>query len=621
MKFGFTVTRILVRGFNKKDAELDFSDDVTVVAGLSNTGKTYVFQCMKYLLGGGSAPKKIDESLGYDKAYLELKLRDGSHNTIYRSLSGGNALLYLCKVSDLDNYTDEPEVLLTGSKATQKNRTLSDYYSELSGFLGKKVRKNADGVTEKMGFALMRHLSVIDEVDIIKEGSPIIGGQVIHETKEKSFLKFLLTNEDDSSIVAKPKPNVVNNRKGKLEVVNGLLSEYREELQGYPEATCDELEQQIEKLEVAITEASSELSTLFESVEQVESTVNENWQKWKEKESRMLSIDELLLRFSLLAKHYETDMARLEAINEAGKAFTQLEVDNCPVCKSPFSEEHLCDVNNVDDVIVASESEMLKIQQLEKDLQFNIDSLYQERGELEEEIHFVKSLHKRAQESANLYRSVEIKSKVETIESYRVKLREVKFVKRLYEKVQKLVNQQKELQSEIDSGTGKYKFDSLSTSLLTDLSDSIKSLLNEWKYDEMKSVSFSEDSVDFVINGNERNLSGKGYRALTYSSFIIALLKYCVGNGRPHSGSVILDSPLCTLRSRHVETGDSTKDGGIIGDEMKDSFYSDLSGLSGQGQIIIFENDGPNPASSSHLKYHKFTKGKSPGRYGFFPEN
>jgi hypothetical protein len=312
-------------------------------------------------------------------------------------------------------------------------------------------------------------------------------------------------------------------------------------------------------------------------------------------------------------------MARLEAINEAGKAFSQLELGNCPVCLSDFKGEHLCDIDNVSEVVIASEGEMSKIQSLKKDLQFNIDNLYQERTELFAEINDLKNKHKLDQESVNLYRSVEIKNKVGTIESLRIKLRELKNIKRLYEKLQKLKIQRSEYQSEIDPANEKYQFNTLSTALMTEVSSGVKSLLKAWQYDEMKSVSYSEDSVDLVINGNDRNLSGKGYRALTYSSLVISLLKYCVAKEKPHSGVVVLDSPLCTLRSKHVDSEDTNSDGDIIGDEMKDSFYDNLSMYRDTGQVIIFENDGPNSIASQKFKYHKFTKGRSPGRYGFFP--
>lgn len=621
MSLRFTISRLVVRGTSRTEAELDFSEDVTVVAGLSNTGKTYVFQCLKYLLGNDVIPKRIDESLEYEMAYLELQLSDGSYNTVYRSLLGGNAMMYKCRVDELPSYADEPEVLLAGSKATQKNRSLSDYYCSLTGLENKRVRKNADGVTVNAGFALMRHLSVIDEVDIIKEGSPILGGQLIHETKEKSFLKLLLSGQDDSSIVPKLKPNVVNNRKGKLEVIEALVEDYQNELGEFLGVSEDERSDQIQKLEDSISRESEQLASLFERVESVESTVNENWQTWKEKESRLLTVEELLVRFNLLAQHYQNDIARLEAINEASNAFSELDIGRCPICNSEFVDKHSCDIENLEDLAIASEGEMLKIHKLQKDLEYNLNNLYQERTELNSKIEQIKNKHKRAQESANLYRSLEIKNKVDTLEAYKTKMGELKRTQRVFDKLKELIAQRDQYQIEIEPSADKNKFETISTALLTEISGLMMDLLDSWKYEEMESVSFSEDRVDFVINGNARNLSGKGYRAFTYAAFVISLLRYCIKYKKPHSGVVILDSPLCTLRSKHVDSNTPTVDGDIIRDEMKDSFYKDLSNSSGLGQIIIFENDGPNYETARKMKYHEFTKGKSPGRYGFFSKN
>lgn len=619
--FGFTISCILAKGSNVKDATLDFSDDLTVITGLSNTGKTYIFQCIKYLLGSEELPKKINESSGYEYVYLELKLRNGSYNTICRSLLGGGAHLYLCRVCDVDTYLDEPEHLSIKSTKNSKKRTLSDYYASLCGFEGKRVRKNADGVTEKMGFALMRHLSVIDEVDIIKEESPILSNQVIYETKEKSFLRFLLTGIDDSSIVAKPKQTVISNKKGKLEVVSAFLDECRLELNDLPKQTKADIDCQIDKLGIAIRNIENELMFLLKSVELVELEVNENWLEWKNKESRLLNVEELLIRFNLLSQHYDTDIIRLEAINEAGKAFSHLAINNCPICKSSFADDYLCSASDVHDVVIASESEITKIQRLKNDLQYNIDSLTHEGMVLRKEIETIKERHKQAQESANYYRSVEISKKIKLKDQLQRKLIDVAQFKRLFDRIERFEYQKQMLLDEINLDGEKYQFESLSTSLLSGLSNQIKSVLNAWEYDDVESVSFSEDTTDFIINGNERNLSGKGYRALTYSSFVISLLRYCVINGIPHSGVVILDSPLCTLRSKHVASDDLSNSGDVIGDHMKDSFYDNLSRLSGEGQIIIFENDEPNSSTLSRLKHHKFTKIKSVGRYGFFPMN
>ena len=46
---------------------LDFADGLNVVAGPSDTGKTYVAQCLSFLMGSGKTPKQIPEAAPYDR--------------------------------------------------------------------------------------------------------------------------------------------------------------------------------------------------------------------------------------------------------------------------------------------------------------------------------------------------------------------------------------------------------------------------------------------------------------------------------------------------------------------------------------------------------------------------
>ncbi|HDM7598171.1 TPA: hypothetical protein PZ808_003113, partial [Staphylococcus aureus] len=99
-----------------------------------------------------------------------------------------------------------------------------------------------------------------------------------------------------------------------------------------------------------------------------------------------------------------------------------------------------------------------------------------------------------------------------------------------------------EYKIEIDPMDGNYNFDNLTTSNVTKLCNTIKTILIDWGYGDIESVSFSEESSDLIIDGEHRQLAGKGYRALSYSAFIIGLMQDCISNNRGHSGVVLLDS-------------------------------------------------------------------------------
>ena len=51
---------------------------------------------------------------------------------------------------------------------------------------------------------------------------------------------------------------------------------------------------------------------------------------------------------------------------------------------------------------------------------------------------------------------------------------------------------------------------------------------------------------------------------------------------------------------------------------IKEAFYADLASGSIGGQVIVFENDDPQPELTVGLTRTHFTKSEL-GRYGFFP--
>ncbi len=59
---GFVITRLALTGPNRADAELLFRRGLNVVTGPSDTGKTFAFQCIDFMLGASTPPKAIREA-------------------------------------------------------------------------------------------------------------------------------------------------------------------------------------------------------------------------------------------------------------------------------------------------------------------------------------------------------------------------------------------------------------------------------------------------------------------------------------------------------------------------------------------------------------------------------
>lgn len=626
MNNGLEIKRLIATGLTCDDASINFSSNAHVIIGPSNTGKSYVFQCLKYLLGSTKKPKKIKESYDYDDCYLEICLANKSTNTVRRSLSGGDALLYECSYAEIPDYTNEPESLIVGRKATKKNRTLNSYFLSVSDLKDKKVRRNKSGVSDALSFPFLRHLFLIDEISIIKEDSPVYTGQNGEKPKEESVLRVLLTGNDDSGIESKPKQKVIDNRKGRMEVLDSLIIDYQKELSEFDDVSIssDELDGQIEKLGASISFHNQKLKALYEKADVYESTIDSYWTKWKESESRLLTVNELTSRLDLLNQHYDSDLSRLESLQEASIAYTNLDIGLCPICNSEYDlENHKAySSHDVDNILLASNAEMSKIDSLKNELGKTRDNLALEKNNLLVEIEESKSNHNNAQIDKSQFISEFIKSTVNHLDALRVTLRDRKQAFRLVTKLNDLIDQKAQYEVEIDPMDGDYNFDELTTSTTSDFCMVVQELLNEWGYGENTSVSFSEETCDLVIDGYDRNLAGKGYRALSYSAFSIGLMHICLKNNLPHSGVVILDSPLCTLRSRHVDKSTEINNNDIISDETKEAFYTSIAKYKGLGQIIILDNDGPSKPESLDVGYTEFTEDTNVGRYGFFiPKN
>lgn len=67
---GFYINKIIVIGKGKKST-IEFKRGLNVITGPSNTGKSFLFQCIDYMFGR-KAIKEIEELEGYTDIYLEI---------------------------------------------------------------------------------------------------------------------------------------------------------------------------------------------------------------------------------------------------------------------------------------------------------------------------------------------------------------------------------------------------------------------------------------------------------------------------------------------------------------------------------------------------------------------
>lgn len=613
----FVIEKLMVVGQSVKPAILSFSSGTNLIIGSSDTGKSYIFQCINYLLGGYAYPKDIPESKEYSHAYLQLKTDNNLIYTISRQLRN-NAKAYLSNTTIEKHDVSKTEIGIKNN--THQGNNISEFLLSLMGIQGDvMIKKNANNKTVKLSYRDMARLTLIDEERIITEGSPVYTSKdnYLDFTAEQSAFKYLLTARDDKDLKEIEEKKVKESRlNAKIELLERFIQSKHDtiiELQkSLPTTTSTEVQKRTEELIMQIQDSSSKIEDLTEQREFL-------YKSLQILKSNRLREKELIDRFYLLREHYNSDLSRLKFILDGEFLFSQLNQKDCPLCGALMTEKHLdCMSNNLD--INSIKIEGKKIELKIQDLDSTIANSNLEIGTFETEIQIIKT---KLKDLDNLIES-ELKplhqnfqEKLDSLLNLRKLEQEILIRK---DDITNYSNEKSRLEIELRS---KPKNDieiiSIENIALNSFCKTIEEILKEWKYPNLTTVGFdnSHKIYDITISNRKRNSHGKGIRSLSYAAFTIGLLDYCINKGNPHPGIVVLDSPLTTYHNNKdqqiMENGDEASE------DMQNSFYKYLSTIPANRQIIILDNKIPNSEVIDNVNYIQFSNSPDSMRKGFFP--
>jgi hypothetical protein len=611
MKFGFALRRLALIGPGKEPAEVTLARGLNVIAGPSDTGKSFIAQCLDYALGSGDPPKEIPEAEGYSSVVLEIEANgDQRVYSLERSLRGGEVL---CKTNG------QPDRVLAAKHQGGKEDTVSQFLLDLSGLGTKKVRTNEQGKTRPLSFRDIARLLIIDEETVIKEDSPVLSGQFTSKTVESGVFRLLLTGTDDSSIIAKEDPKVAKGRQaGKVELLEGLLNTTRERLAELGEvSTLREERERFTRIEASIQTALVERNAAQASVAPLQTKRSTAWTALRAVESKVAVLSELQTRFDLLQEQYGSDLRRLESIAEAGVRLDQLKEERCPVCGA-LAEHH--DHGHREarpapaDVSQACKAEAAKTFRLLQDLQTTriataaeVEQLQGGRDTRQRELDAISS------EIAGLMEQhVDVASK--KVDDLHARAEICRKVIEHLERIQEL----DELLEEANRPKKKQKTDvagaAVSTAQADPFSREVEALLKAWHFPDLDRVSFSENDQDVVISGRARRSHGKGVRAITRAAFNLALLRLCIEDERPFPNFVLIDSPLLVYEEPDADEASFPQD-------IKKHFWESVKTSFADAQTIIIENSHQLPVDGTLAGANVvlFT-GNEQGRRGFIPQ-
>ncbi len=608
---GFWIYKIIASGEHKVDASITLKKGANIITGPSDTGKSYLFSVINYILGRTAPPDDdIPEGVGYDTFSLEIETFESSDKFKLQRKLGENKIA-VWNMNALEQRNVLIDTFSTNANLSNENH-ISNFLLNLCGLKGKILLKNRlKGVKIPLSFKNIIQFTNIAEDRIITKGSPFYFTNVnsLH-TVEQSMISSILEETDFSNVDSIEDPKKKETKiSGKLEFIDKQIVDYSEQRQKL-----------VEKFEMLISNKTTldkalindQIQKRIEDSYNLESQVTKYLNDVNSTTEKKIYALELIKRFEILERQYLSDLDRLAFILEAESLTSQLPTQLCPICSNPMNIDeiqHLNEIENFKEGVIAeialikekledlkesiteSKENVLKLEAKSNDLKITLEKLENRLESIKPEIQNLKTI-------LNDYIEIEkIGNYIEFVDTETATLYETKDSLEI-------------LKSEKESTDIVNVCD---YDILKKLSGFIEQRLKTWNYNVNPKVIFNSDfkTFDIVISNKSRGSYGKGRRAISYTACLLGFLDYCLKEEKNFSNFIVIDSPLTTFKDKEVS---ETEDDSF---ELDDLFFDDIRKTSLESQLIIFENKIPKEIEGINII--EFTKSKEQGRYGFFP--
>ncbi|WP_164072680.1 hypothetical protein [Stenotrophomonas maltophilia] len=597
------------------DAMETFEPGGNILAGESDTGKSYLLHCVDYVFGAQKLKKRISEAGEYSDVFVELENSIGDFLTLRRSLSGGKIYVYRSKFEFIAETL--PEVANSKRGKSRKIKDISSILFSFAGIPEALLRKNDRGVTQHLSMRMFLPVLLVDEVAIIDERSPVFGKSGYSETAHKRTFSFMISGKDDTGIVTSAEQALVKARStAQLGVIMGLLAplEERAEKRLLPgSATSAEIEE-------AISTFSNQLAAITEVRTSLHSERETSAEELTRAESQIIALDQLLSRYHLLDGRYASDLERLDFVAEGSHYFKELQKTRCPLCDQVIdgAHEHFNEAS-AERVHQSTRAEAGKILGHRLDLAAAIEAVTLRKQERIMQAASAKASLSRIEDRLSqtvIPSFTEVAALLEDSVSQRIQLERANTER---DQIRNLNQLKLQIETAVDAKEVKVAWEELPAAPLRELCSEIEAILVEWSWKGPGRVDFDQNEYDIIVDGHPRQSHGKGVRAILYAAFAIGLLRYCKNKGKPHPGMLVIDSPLTSYKkSKSISTSDGPVDPGV-----EASFWESLTRLQDGIQVIIVENKEPpqDVADKVHYQWFAGDAANSDERTGLIPKH
>ncbi|MEV4708677.1 hypothetical protein [Actinoplanes sp. NPDC049316] len=611
---GLALTHLTFVGTDVPPATVDFSSTLTVIYGASDTGKSFIVDAIDFAMGS-SKLRSIRESQPYSSLLLGIKVGE-EELTFIRALSGGDIEVYEGAFKEIPT---SPATLQLKAKHT-KNRTntVSAFLLDRIGLYGKLLRRNAKNQVNELTLRTLAPLFVVHEGQMVALTPPYHTDNRSDVTLELSLLRAMLDGEDDAGLEAAIADDARKVSKGKYEVLQQVLSGLYRTVEG--SAPAPELRRQQEALTDTIAEMTPAIDEVLARRDALIRDRDEKADEQRALEHRIGQMQEITARFGLLQEQYQSDLARLEAVQEAGTVLGFFESEVCIFCGAPAEHQSppghaVAEAENFAQAVAA---EQQKTSDLLTDLQLTLADLAVQ-VEITQSAAADASRRTGAARAAVIALEGEVAPRQQELASAYAKQAQVNQALATYEQIDEIERLASTFAAlgEPEEIAAAKKWPSPAS--LQALAEIIKDLLDKWGIETNGSVAFDIEQDDLLVDGRARHTRGKGMRSVIHASFTLALAVYCRQRNLPHPGFTVLDSPLVTYRQPDVAGSNENEDENeYVSSDVAAAFYRYLD-QEAATQTIVIENTTPPAQLSEAALVYRFTKQHGLGRYGFFP--
>ena len=613
---GFYLSWLRLTGPEVKPAEVTFDPGLNVLWGASETGKSFIFSCIDFMLGKSTPPKKIDELDGYTTGWLGFIERAGNKQRVLeRSLKGGDFRLYATEGKDWQ--LSSPETLL-GEHDPTRTDTISYVLLSTAGMEKTTILTSKDkGAIRQLSFRDVAHATMISESRIIDELPPVYPtGQWNSKTSEMATFTYLITGKDWTGVIAAPDIKLEKATwRGKNELYEQLIAELKREVGENP-LSQEKLVDQIAACDTRIAEVTSKIEESGRIITELMKTRKIAWEGAHQARSRMTVVAQLKDRFEQLLTQYKSDVERLQFISEGDFFLAQLGAPHCPFCGEPLEEhsaKQLHEEAAKGSIQEAAAEEAKKIAANVRDLEKTLAGLNGEAGQLGTQV------SQRQEEMSNAEKTIrqELEPRLGTDKKELAELVETRgklfSIQVVLDRLAMLTARHQALGKEPKQkrkGEPAKPSPEPDASHLRNLADEITAILKEWRYLKTGVVEFDKE-MDLVVAGQPRRNRGKGIRAVLHSAFTIGIMKHCERQNLRHTGMILFDSPLTSYKEKDYQE---------VTEDIQIGFFESLLKVSEHQQVIVFENKEPPGSILPMLRHTHFSGTPGVNRAGFIPQ-